>query len=390
MVMINHPRTELHLAAAGLAAIGVSFGFARYGYGLFLPDLRAAFDLDVSTVGLIGSGGYAGYLVALTLVGVLSARLGPRPLIIASGLFATVGLTLVALAQHPAVLVAGLLLAGTSPGWAWAPYSDAVGALVRGDRRERVLAIVPNGTAFGTIVAGLLALAVPWRPAWLLFAAGALAVTLYNGWLLRGLPRPAPRPPQPIRLTAEATPLFVSAFSYGVLGSVYWTFAVDLITGHGTATTGPLFWTLVGVAGLGGLLTARTLARLGLRRTHPLLFLMLAAAIAVLAVAPGSVVAAGVSALLYGPAFMAVSAVLAVWSYQVFPARPAAGFSAVVFCLGLGTIAGPVTLGAVAAGFGLPAAFLLTAGLTAATALVRPLLVSRHPSPAGTRVPCHG
>jgi hypothetical protein len=87
------------------------------------------------------------------------------------------------------------------------------------------------------------------------------------------------------------------------------------------------------------------------------------------------VVAAGLSALLYGPAFMAVSAVLAVWSYQVFPARPAAGFSAVVFCLGLGTIAGPATLGAVATGFGLPAAFLLTAVLAAATTFARPATV---------------
>jgi predicted MFS family arabinose efflux permease len=372
MVMTDRPRTELHLAVAGLAAIGVSFGFARYGYGLFLPDLRAEFGLDVSTVGLISSGSYAGYLVALTLVGLLSARLGPRPMIIAAGLFATLGLTLVAVAQHPVLLVIGLLLAGASSGWAWAPYSDAVGALVPGDRRERVLAIVPNGTAFGTIVAGLLAIAVPWRPAWLVFAAAALAVTLYNAWLLRGLPRPTPAPPQPIRPTAEAVPLFASAFSYGVLGSVYWTFAVDLIADD---TTGPLFWTLVGVAGLGGLYTASTLARIGLRRTHPLLFLMLATAIAVLAVAPGSVVAAGLSALLYGPAFMAVSAVLAVWSYQVFPARPAAGFSAVVFCLGLGTIAGPATLGAVATGFGLPAAFLLTAVLAAATTLARPATV---------------
>lgn len=370
--MTDNARTERHLALAGLAAIGVSFGFARYGYGLFLPDLRATFDLDVSTVGLVGSGTYAGYLAALTLVGLLSARLGPRPMIIASGLFATVGLALVAVAQTTPVLVVGLLLAGTSSGWAWAPYSDAVGALVPANRRERVLAVVPNGTAFGTIVAGVLALAVPWRPAWLLFAAGALAVTMYNAWLLRGLPRPTPQAPQPIRPTAAARPLFVSAFSYGVLGSVYWTFAVDLIADD---TTGPLFWTLVGVAGLGGLLTARTLARLGLRRTHTLLFLMLAAAVTVLALAPGSVVAAGLSALLYGPAFMAVSAVLAVWSYQVFPARPAAGFSAVVFCLGLGTIAGPVTLGTVGAEFGLPAAFLVTAGLTAATVVARPATV---------------
>jgi hypothetical protein len=112
-----------------------------------------------------------------------------------------------------------------------------------------------------------------------------------------------------------------------------------------------------------------------LRRTHALLFGALAAAVAVLALAPGALPAIGASALLYGPAFMAVAAVLTVWSYRVFPERPAAGFSAVVFCLGLGTIAGPATLGAFAAGHGLPAAFLVTAGLAAATIAARPATV---------------
>jgi predicted MFS family arabinose efflux permease len=372
---ITQPRTVWHLSAAGLAAIGVSFGFARYGFGLFLPELRATFGLDVATVGLIGSGTYAGYLAALTLVGLLSARLGPRPLIIAAGACATAGLALVSVADSTPVLVAGLLLAGTSSGWAWAPYSDVVRAMVDPDRRERVLAIVPNGTAFGTVIAGVLALAVPWRPAWVLFATGALAVTLYNAWLLRGLRHPERVATQRIRPTTAAVPLFVSAFSYGIVGSVYWTFAVDMIVSDATDTAGPLFWTLIGIAGLGGLLTDRALTLLGLRRTHALLFGALAAAVAVLALAPGELTAIGLSALLYGPAFMAVAAVLTVWSYRVFPERPAAGFSAVVFCLGLGTIAGPATLGAFAAGHGLPAAFLLTAWLAAATIAARPATV---------------
>ncbi|MFC4855158.1 YbfB/YjiJ family MFS transporter [Actinophytocola glycyrrhizae] len=375
---ITQTRTVWHLSVAGLAAIGVSFGFARYGFGLFLPDLRATFGLDVATVGLIGSGTYAGYLAALTLVGLLSARLGPRPLIIAAGACATAGLALVAVADSTPVLVAGLLLAGTSSGWAWAPYSDVVRTMVAPDRQERVLAMVPNGTAFGTAVAGVLALAVPWRPAWVLFAGAALAVTLYNAWLLRGLPRPQRVAAQRIRPTAAAVPLFASAFSYGVVGSVYWTFAVDMIAADAPGdAVGPLFWTLIGVAGLGGLLTGRALTVLGLRRTHALLFGALAFGVAVLALAPGALPAIGLSALLYGPAFMAVAAMLTVWSYRVFPARPAAGFSAVVFCLGLGTIAGPATLGAFASGHGLPAAFLLTAAVTAATIAARP--ATEHP-----------
>lgn len=367
-------RRERHLCLAGIGAIGVSFGFARYGYGLFLPDLRTTFGLDATTIGVIGSGTYVGYLLALTLAGLLASRLGPRPLIVASGLCATTGLTLVATAQSTAVLVIGLLLAGTSSGWSWAPYSDAVRALVAEHRRDRVLAVVPNGTAFGMAIAGILALAVPWRPAWVLFALAALAVTGYNAWLLRGPRRPEPAPRETrIRYVPAAGPLLVTAFLFGVQGSVYWTFAVDLIdTNTGGGATAPLFWTLIGIAGIGGLLTARTLARLGLRRTHTLLFTMLAVAIALLGIAPGATVAIGLSATLYGPAFMAASAVLAVWSYQVFPSRPAAGFSAVVFFLGIGTIIGPVVFGALADGIGFAATFLLAAALTFVTLSARP------------------
>ncbi len=365
---------ERHLCLAGIGAIGVSFGFARYGYGLFLPEMRATFGLDATTIGLIGSGTYVGYLLALTLAGLLAGRLGPRPLIVASGLAATTGLALVAFAPNLAVLVIGLLLAGTSSGWSWAPYSDAVRELVAEHRRDRVLAIVPNGTAFGLAIAGMLALAVPWRPAWILFAVGALGVTAFNAWLLRGLPRPEPAPAETrIRYVPAAGPLLVTAFLFGVQGSVYWTFAADLIaTNTGSAAAAPLFWTLIGVAGIGGLLTARTLARLGLRHTHTLLFAMLAVAIALLGVAPGATVAIGLSAVLYGPAFMAASAVLAVWSYQVFPSRPAAGFSAVVFFLGIGTIVGPVVFGALADRIGVAVAFLLAAVVALVTLSARP------------------
>ncbi|MGP3954313.1 MFS transporter, partial [Streptomyces sp. 7N604] len=133
---------QWRVGLAGMTAIGVTFGFARYGYGLFLPEFRREFGLSVSLVGLIGSASYIGYVVALTLVGVLVSRFGPRPLVIAGGLSATVGMGLVAFARGPVPLTAGLILAGSSAGWAWAPYSDAVDRLVPQDRRERVMGVI--------------------------------------------------------------------------------------------------------------------------------------------------------------------------------------------------------------------------------------------------------
>ena len=103
-----------------------------------------------------------------------------------------------------------------------------------------------------------------------------------------------------------------------------------------------------------------------------MLFIALAVAIALLGVAPGMLVAVWMSALLYGPAFMAVSGLLAVWSYRVYPERPTTGFSATVFFLGIGTIIAPAIAGAIVDQYDLRTAFLLTAAVAIATVFARP------------------
>lgn len=371
------------LSVAGLAAVGVSFGFARYGYGLFLPEIRAEFGLSVSVVGLIGSATYVGYLGALVLVGALATHLGPRALIVIGGMSAAVGAALVSVAPGVELLAVGLILAGTSSGWIWAPYSDAVDRLVPAPARGRVLAVIPSGTAFGVVVAGPLALLThgsAWRYAWLVFAAGALAATVYNIRVLPGKERHLgtreSRSSLGLRwfVRPAAVPLYTTALSYGVVGSVYWLLAVEAVSSAGGmgGHTAPLFWTVIGAAGVLGVGTGVVFTRLGLRTSHVLLFGSLALAVALLGVAPGVLPAVLTSALLYGPAFMAGSALLAVWSYEVFPDRPTTGFSATVLFLGLGTIVAPASVGALADRHGLGAAFLVTAAVATATMLIAP------------------
>lgn len=380
-------RAEWRLGIAGLAGVGVSFGFARYGYGLFLPEIRAEFGLSVSAVGLVGSATYVGYMVALVLVGTLATRVGPRVPVAVGGFSAAVGTALVGLAPGVEVLTAGLIIAGTSPGWIWAPYSDAVARMLPDASRSRVLALIPSGTAFGVVVAGPLAMIAhgsAWRYAWLVFAGVALLATVYN---LRVLPGDAPRQetgtPRPavgVRWFARrsAVPLFVTALSYGVVGSVYWLLAVEAVSAAGTGThIRALFWTLTGAAGTAGVFSGAVFARLGLRRSHVALFAALALAVAVLGVMADSPVAVGMSAVVYGPAFMAGSALLAVWSYEVFPERPTTGFSATVFFLGIGTVGGPATIGVIAERYGLRAAFLLTAAVAVLTFAARPVVTAR-------------
>ncbi|MFE0132469.1 YbfB/YjiJ family MFS transporter, partial [Streptomyces sp. NPDC059037] len=190
--------------------------------------------------------------------------------------------------------------------------------------------------------------------------------------------QPSPRPGLGWLARRPALPLYTTAFSYGLVGAVYWAFAAEAVSDHAgtsSAATAPLFWTLIGLAGTLGVLTGPAIDRFGLRRVHRGLFAGLAAAAALLTathVSGISLPAALLSALLYGPCFMAGSGLLAVWSYRVFPDRPTPGFTATVLALGLGTITGPALLGRLADHQGLPAAFAATAVAAALTSLTPP------------------
>jgi predicted MFS family arabinose efflux permease len=373
------------LGLAGFFATAVTFGPARNAYGLFLPDIRQEFGLSTEMLGFIASGLYAGYLAALLAVGFLALRTGPRLPVLAGLLSAGVGTALVAFSPNPAVLAAGVVLAGTSAGWSWAPYSDAVGRTVPASSRDRVLSVISTGTTFGIAVAGLAALSaaaygLPWRAAWFAFAAGSLAVSALNAALLprgpagAGGPKTIGWPGLGWFWCAASAPLFGVALSFGVVNSVYWSFAVDLVSGAaGSApATGPLLYVALGVFGFAGLATGDAVARFGLRRTLAATLVSLGVAAGLVGLAPGSLPAVAASAVLFGSGVMFMSALLSVWSSAVFRELPSTGFSAALFLFGLGSIAGPAVVGAATDRYGLDKIFLLVAALAISTSLIRP------------------
>lgn len=363
----------------------MAFGLARYGYGLFVPEFRDAFDLSTERVGFIAAGAYASYLAALLVTGALVARVGPRLPVVIGGLSAAVGMSMIALAPNTTMLVAGVLLAATSPGWSWAPFSDAVARMIRPDSRSRTLSIITTGTTFGILMAGPAALVAgdAWRGAWIAFAVVALLVATWNALLLPSGPHAngddgVPALPE-FRwqwfIGPRSMRLFAVAVSFGFTGTVYWTYAVDLVARAGgfQPSAGPLVWTAVGIAGITGVTTGDVIARLGLRLSLIAFLTALGVATGVLGAAPTSWVALGISAALFGASFMGLSALLVTWTSTVFPDQPGTGFSATQVFLAVGTIAGPALMGVVAGRFSMETAFIATALLALITVLVRPL-----------------
>lgn len=385
------PAPAWRLSLAGFFATAVAFGPARNGFGLFLPVFRQEFGLSTSVSGLIAGATYVGYLVALSIVGLTAARVGPRVFLTIGGLSATAGMLLVAFASNVATLTAGLVLAASYAGWSWAPYNDTVETEVPTPLRGRVLSAVSTGTSFGLAAAGLVVLAVTvrglsWHVAWLGFAAAALVVTIWNARALPG-EHEGPAPPDTSgagtlqwRRPGSAA-LFGVAFAAGILSGFHYAFAVDVVSRSAAlpSEAGPVFFVVMGLAGFVGLVTGDAITGFGLRRVLAAGFVFYGVTGLLLGIAPASWITVGISAATLGAAVMGTSALLSTWSSQHFAEEPSSGFSATLVFLGLGSIAGPVGLGALADLSSLETAFLVAGGF----GLLAAALAARVTTPSG-------
>lgn len=174
------------VASARIGMMGVSFGMARYGFGLLAPDIRAAFGLSSGALGVLSAASYVAYIAASVSAAALVLRIGARAVVMAGGIFATVGMLIAAGAESAGVLFAGLLVAGASAGLAFPPFSEVAAGLAASSR-SRVLTAISAGTGWGVALAAPIALLAgqAWRVAWLGFAAAAALATL---WAVTVLP----------------------------------------------------------------------------------------------------------------------------------------------------------------------------------------------------------
>src|SRR3712207_7701871 len=92
--------------------IAVTYGLARFAYGLFLPEMRESLDLSETVLGLIGAGSYAGYCFAILVALMFTSRTGPRLVAVAARTLAGVGMAAVAGASPAGGLGLGGLGAG--------------------------------------------------------------------------------------------------------------------------------------------------------------------------------------------------------------------------------------------------------------------------------------
>lgn len=368
-------------ALLGAALIAISYGLARFAFGLFVPPIRADLELAPDVIGVIGALPLISFVFATLLAPLSADRLGARNTAMASGLFGVVGLGLISQAGGAISLGLGVIACGICTGLMMPALTAAMQALVRRSLHGRVSSVMNAGTSIGVIVAvpTILFLAGAWRYAYASFAVLALIGVLATWFFIPSVSRVVPSnaaPAEPISADQwwRLFRLSLFAFMMGFVSAAYWIFAPDLVVNLGEMPsdyTGWL-WLGVGIAGLGGAVVADLADRNNPPITQALMLMMLAASLALLAASPDNLAIAAFSSLVFGLAYMSLTGLYLMTDIRLLPGRLSMGPVLPFIAISLGQASGSPVVGTLVGSIGYADAFALFCVIGIVVAILSP------------------
>ncbi|WP_034913954.1 MFS transporter [Erwinia sp. 9145] len=375
-------RASAALGVTGFSLIAVTYGMARFSWGLMLPEVAHDIPFSSRLAGVLTACSFAAYCVSIIAASLLAQRIGPRLPAIIAALCAAVGLLLLALSSSPLMLANGLFIAGLSAGLASPALADAVSLMIDIKRQPQVNTIINAGTSAGIIFSVPILLFMPggWRAACLLFAVIALICVIPT---LRYLPagRPA-RGNEKVSwratlLQKSIARLGTTAFISGMASAAWWSFGPDVLRQHINVndTLTSALWLVSGGAGIVGALTGPVAARTGLIQIYRLSQLCMAAPLLLLALSHHFSWWLFPAVALCGAGYVTLSGVLLVCGASATANAPAAGVATAFFMLAAGQIAGSVIFGVIYDAAGAGAALMMFSAL--------PLLMTFFPPGIG-------
>lgn len=372
-----HPITFIVIA---IAMTSVTYGFGRYAYGLFLPSLRVEFSASTAQLGLIASANAATYLVSTVLASAYAIYFRPTSMMVLACAVAIAGLLTAGLATSIEGVVFGIVLAGVGGGILSPALFEALEAWLPEEWKVKAIGAVSAGATPGMVTTALAAYgaADAWRLAWIMMGLVGLAVAVVSFAMLPNvaLHRDAKGPKVPLEVSlfiqSRNYILYFTLLIYGLVFSVYLTFAVDLLNSVGQLSTlqGQLFWAALGAAGLPAVASGFVITAIGLPLFLRLTFLLCATAYALVALAPSSLFVVLLSSLLFGYTSIAIGSGLLVWSLRIFKDRPSIGSGVVFFLFSATAIVGPVVGGLLIDWVGSTGLFGALAGLSVIVAII--------------------
>lgn len=354
----DHQPSHWSVLASGVCALILTMGVARFAYTPMIPVLQSATGMGEALAGWLAGWNYLGYLSGVLIVSRLrDLRIKDR-LYRAGLLLAVITTLMMAMGESPILWGVSRYLAGLSSAAGLMLGSGLIlNWLIRHDHRSE-LGVHFSGIGLG-IVVGVLVVAGAglfwsWQGQWLALTLVG-AVLLIPAWL--GLPTPdRGQPLTPRHLGASPEPgaswLWLLQGAYVCAGFGYVinaTFTV-LITEQQPLLQGlgDWMWLLVGVAAIPApILWDRIARRLGYLRTLQVAYGLQIIGI-VLPVVSGSLVAAILSAALFGFTFIGIVSLVLTMVGVRYPAHPAQIMARLTLGYGIAQILGPVLAGEVA------------------------------------------
>lgn len=369
---------RINFVAAAFALTALSYGLARFAYGLLLPQIRADLAISVTTAGWIGGSAFAAYCIGIVFTFTGAGKFTPRTLALLAAFAATFGMLLVALSVSAWLLGAGIALAGLSTGLTSPPLAFAVSALFCQENRSKANTTINAGTAAGLVICGLAAwrFADAWRELYLAFTLVGAAIT---GWLWFAFPpritaTSAGRMSWAVLKRPGVFSLCISAFLMGLSSTAVWTFGAEILREKAAfADSGiALVWIILGASGMVGALTGVFTHRFGVRPVHVVALLAMALATAGLVMAALSPVYGFVAMALFGAAYIVSSGVYLIQGTALFADRPDLGLGIPFLALALGQAVGNPLFGALLNSAGVLSALVVFAAIACFALLIRP------------------
>jgi MFS family permease len=164
----------------------------RLGFGVLLPEMIRALELNRTQGGAIFNFYLAAYICLTPLAGNLTDRLGARWVIASAGVVLGGGTLLLGSAQGFWTACAFFALAGAGAAGIWTPVLTVVQRWFAPRRRGLALGILSTGYGLGLAAMGqifpVLVEAYSWRLCWSMLGALALGLIVANALLLRSGP----------------------------------------------------------------------------------------------------------------------------------------------------------------------------------------------------------
>ncbi|MDN7128247.1 MFS transporter [Pseudidiomarina sp. 1APR75-33.1] len=371
----------MRFALIGAILIAISFGLARFAFGLFIPQIRDDLGMSANTIGVIAALPLISFVIVSLVAPLVTKYFGARNTTVLSASFSVLGLALISQATGPISLGIGVFACGICSGLMMPALTSAMQALVDRSIHGRVSSVMNAGTSIGVVlsVPAVLFLVGAWRYAYVSFALIAILGVVLAWYFIPSVSRltplnAAPPPKITVRQWWRLLKLALFAFAMGFIASAYWTFAPDLATNLGSLSSSQSgwLWLALGIAGLGGAIVSDLADRNNPAITHALMLMMLTTSLTLLAASPSQVYLAVFSAFIFGLSYMSLTGLYLMTGIRLLPGRVSMGPVLPFLACALGQAAGAPLVGVLVGELGYAESFSIFAAVGIVIALISP------------------